>query len=195
MAEAGYPALWADGDVFFKNNPFEFMLPMSHPNWDFQVTDEEAANWVNIGFFIQRGSARVAKAWKSVLDILVTKGGWDQILFNDVLDISKQREPEPGQRRKSDMVSPDGTKVHILDKERFRGYMLGFLVPPEAVFIHMPCSDNAVYKDYIAATYGEQAPIHSALRMGCAHASHQQATSRMPTATTATHRNSSPHLR
>jgi hypothetical protein len=93
------------------------------PDWDFQLTDEEADNMVNIGFFIQRGTEAVANVWEEVLRRLVTaEGWWDQLVFNQVLDIGPRRKPAPGQgRRKSDIIGTNEVKVHVLDKERFRG--------------------------------------------------------------------------
>lgn len=51
VLQAGYAALFVDGDVFFRANPFEqgLFLPLSDKSWDVQVQDEGHKNQLNIG--------------------------------------------------------------------------------------------------------------------------------------------------
>ncbi|GAA97366.1 uncharacterized protein L969DRAFT_74430 [Mixia osmundae IAM 14324] len=154
VASAGYATLFIDGDVYLRNDPFEFMLPVDDASVDIQIQDDVSnGDQLNIGFLLQSANERVAALWLEVLDKVKDGASWDQEWFSAFANVTAARKV-PGHHER--FTSPQGVNFYVLDRRRFSPYHITAPAAPfpEAVLMHLTCADNAWLKFYLSAVYG-----------------------------------------
>ncbi|GAA94727.1 uncharacterized protein L969DRAFT_94644 [Mixia osmundae IAM 14324] len=157
LAEAGYPVIFLDGDAFARNDVFQYMYPLDDDTIDLQIQDEHRIGLTNIGFFQQAGNERIAELWRQVVHEVDVNHKWDQDAFNVLLNASASRLDTKDGTRKSRFTSPGGVQTYVLDQKRFWAghyYHLRGALPPEAILVHMTCTDNKWLKFMIPAAHG-----------------------------------------
>ncbi|GAA5877437.1 hypothetical protein JCM3774_001612 [Rhodotorula dairenensis] len=84
MAQSGYFSLFFEGDTFFTEDPFKYMLRREDDTWDVQFT-EDIGYLLNFGWIYARPSQATIDFYQHAYDQYIAHNQWDQELLSNMV--------------------------------------------------------------------------------------------------------------